>query len=139
MNLEELNRDPTLDALDQQLIRDNPPTQRTYVGGSVIGQDCERALWYSFRWALENVFDAVTLCRFADGHASEAIVAERLRAIPGLRLWTEAEDGNQYGYQDLGGHLRMHLDGVIKGLVQAPKTPHAWEHKCVNERKGFKN
>ena len=42
-DLEALNRDPTLDALEQQLVRDNPPTQRTYVGGSVIGQDCEKS------------------------------------------------------------------------------------------------
>jgi len=29
-----------------------------------------------------------------------------------------------------------HVDGIIKGLVQAPKTPHVLEVKCVGE-KGF--
>lgn len=130
-----LNKDPTLEALEQQLVLDNPAQQRTYIGGSVIGRECERELWYAFRWVLENSFDAATLARFADGHASEAIIAERLKSIHGLRLWTHDEQENQYGYRDLGGHLRMHLDGVVKGLVQAPKTPHVWEHKCVNERK----
>ena len=41
-NLSVIERDPTLDALKQQLVRDNPPQQRVYLGGSVIGRECER-------------------------------------------------------------------------------------------------
>ena len=134
-DLSALERDPTIDALKQQLVRDNPPTQRVYLGGSVIGRECERQLWFDFRWVLQNHFDAATLARFADGHASEAVVGERLKAIPEITLWTETENGDQYGFKELGGHLRGHLDGVIKGLLQAPKSPHVFEHKCVNERK----
>ena len=130
-----LGSDPTLEALNQQLIRDNPQTQRVYLGGSAIGKACWRQLWYDLRWVQESIHDAATLARFADGHASEAIVGARLSAIPGIRLWTEQEDGTQYGFVDLGGHLRGHLDGVIMGLLQAPKTPHVWEAKAVNERK----
>ena len=70
-DLSALERDPTIDALKQQLVRDNPPTQRVYLGGSVIGRECERQLWFDFRWVLQNHFDADTLARFEDGHASE--------------------------------------------------------------------
>ena len=134
-DLSEIERDPTLDALKQQLVRDNPPQQRVYLGGSVVGRECERQLWFDFRWVLQNHFDADTLARFADGHASEKTISDRLKAIQGVTLWAENEKGEQYGFEELGGHLRGHLDGVIKGLLQAPKTTHVWVHKAVNERK----
>ena len=39
VDLTAIERDPTLDALKQQLVRDNPPTQRVYLGGSAIGRE----------------------------------------------------------------------------------------------------
>ena len=126
--------DPTLAAVAEQMVLDSPPDRRVYLGASVIGKSCWRQLWYDFRWVLESIHDAETLARFADGHASEEIVINRLKAVPGVRMWSEQEDGGQYGFEDLGGHFRGHLDGIIAPL-QAPKTRHVYEHKCVNTRK----
>ena len=134
VDVTEFATDPTLEALRQEMVRAEPPSQRVYLGGSAIGKPCERELWYSLRWVLESIYDADTLARFSDGHASEAIVAERLRRVPGLRLWTEQEDGKQYGFEALGGHVRGHLDGILKGLLQQPKTAAIWEHKCTAEK-----
>jgi hypothetical protein len=131
-------RDPTLEAVDAALeASGNAQPARAYLGMSEIGRPCERAIWYGFRWATRSTFDAATLRRFEDGHRSEAIMIERLRAVPVLELYVENPDkpGEQIGCADIGGHFRGHLDGVVVGLLQAPQTPHVWEHKCVNEKK----
>jgi len=128
--------DPTLAAVDTTLVERQEQSRRPYLGASQIGGPCDRALWYSFRWALEPVFDAASLRRIADGHAGEALMAERLHLVPGVQLWTLDEDtGRQFGFRDLNNHFAGHLDGVILGLLQAPKTPHVWEHKQVGDAK----
>lgn len=136
-----IGRDPTLDAVDAAIAaQENAQPERSYLGMSAIGRECARELWYGFRWAARKAFDAATIRRFQDGHRAEAIMIERLRAVPGIQLWTEDPSGNgrQIGCADLGGHFRGHLDGIILGLLQAPKTPHVWEHKATNEKKQAK-
>jgi hypothetical protein len=64
----------------------NKVPSRGYLGMSGIGHDCSRKLWYDFRLCTFPDFDAITLLRFADGHASEALTAERIRlALPDIR------------------------------------------------------
>jgi hypothetical protein len=46
----------------------------------------------------------------------------------------DPETGKQFAVEH-GGHVRGHLDGIITGILEAPKTPHVWEHKQVNEKK----
>jgi hypothetical protein len=126
---------PTLAAADAALVAAQDDTPRAYLGMSAVGGPCRRRLWLGLRWAARQRFDAPTLKRFEDGHDGEALQAKRLRLVPGLQVWTENEDGEQFGYVDHGGHLRGHMDGAVLGLVQAPKTPHVWEHKQVGEKK----
>lgn len=130
-------QDPTLAAVDRAIeARGNARRARPYLGMSEIGRPCERDLWYSFRWVLPAAFPAETLKRFEDGECSEAQQATRLRMVEGVTLWTvDPETGRQIGYQDHDGHFRGHLDGVVVGLLQAPRTAHVWEHKAVGEKK----
>lgn len=133
-----LDRDPTLEAVDAAIEgQENAQPFRPYLGMSEDGRECARALFYGFRWCTRKGFDAATIKRFQDGHRAEAIMIERLRAVPGIQLWIEDPEhpGQQIGCVDLGGHFRGHLDGIILGLLQAPKTPHVWEHKSTNEKK----
>lgn len=128
--------DVTLEAMERAMEREaakEPP--RPYLGMSSIGDPCARKLWYRFRWAGSESFQAATLARFADGHYSEDVMADRLNAIDGVTVETRDKTGTQIGFSDIGSHFRGHLDGIIQGLLQAPKTPHVWEHKCVNEAK----
>jgi len=129
--------DPTLAAVDSALVaanrRDKP---RPYLGMSALGKPCARSLWYEFRWVYQPQFDALSLKRFADGHAQEDIQAQRLRTVPGVTLLTvDPDTGRQFGYSDIGGHLRGHMDGKIHGLIQAPSKWHVWEHKATDEKK----
>jgi hypothetical protein len=135
-----INFDPTLDAVDRAIVeRESKNLARPYLGASSIGRPCSRELWYQFRWVAPILFDAITHKRFEDGYRDEDLMASRLRLVPGIELWTlDAYTGHQFGIIDHGGHFRGHLDGVIRGILQAPKTPHVWEHKCTNEKKQAK-
>lgn len=135
--LPDLGQDPTLQAVDAALVaRGNAEAPRPYLGMSEIGRPCERALWYGFRWCTAPAWDAATLKRFEDGHRGEDIQVERLRLVPGIELVTrDPATGDQIACQDIGGHFRGHLDGVIRGLIQAPLTWHVFEHKQVADKK----
>jgi len=132
--------DPTLDAIDRAIeAQENAQPSRTYLGMSSIGRPCWREGWYSFRWCGPSIFPAAAHKRFHDGHHGEAIQAQRLRLVEGITLHTlDPRTGQQFGYSDIGGHFRGHMDGVILGLLQAPKTYHVWEHKQVDDDKQAK-
>lgn len=125
-----LSVDATLQEADRALERAQTRTRRGHLGMSQIGGACDRALWYSFRWAAQPDFDADTLKRFADGHASEIVAVERLKAVPGIELHEVGEDGRQFRFEDFGGHFSGSCDGVVLGLLQAPKTWHILEIKA---------
>lgn len=131
-----LDQDPTLAAADAALqaksLLEKP---RGYLGMSQIGDSCERKLWYSFRWAGREAFDAATLKRFADGHRTEDLIVDRLKLVEELDIVATLPDGGQIRIIDHDGHFSGHLDGTIVGLLQAPKTPHILEIKCVGDKK----
>jgi hypothetical protein len=101
----------------------------TVPGASAIGHPCDRKLWYGFRWASRRSIDTA----IADGHRGEKTMAERLRLVPGIQLWTvDPESGGQISVVDHSGHFCGNLDGIILGLLQAPEI-WLWEHKVVND------
>jgi hypothetical protein len=108
---------------------------RGYLGMSSIGDSCSRKLWYNFRHAGREVFNAITLKRFSDGHRTEDLIIERLRLVEGLDIVATLPNGGQIRIADHDGHFSGHLDGTIVGLLQAPKTPHILEIKCVGDKK----
>ncbi len=109
---------------------------RKYLGASSIGDKCERKLWYRLNRPAERApIPAMLILAANDGHRAEELMAALLRKVPGVELWTVKPDGSQYGFADLEDKFKGHIDGVIKGLPQAPKTPHIWEHKCCNQKK----
>lgn len=127
--------DPTLIAADEAIVASQERRTRPYLGMSAIGAECARQLWYGFRWTGLNDFDALTLKRFADGHATEAVAVARLKDVESLELHDVNEHGQQFGFTDLGDHFRGHMDGVVLGLLQAPKTWHVLEIKATAEKK----
>lgn len=135
--LPEIFKDPTLaeiDRITESAAAAEP--RRDYLGASVIGHECDRYLWYSIRPDIpRRPFDALSLRRFEDGHRTEALIIERLRTVPGVEVWDRAEDGEQIGGKLFDGRFGWHVDGVILGLLQAPKTPHVLEVKASGEKK----
>lgn len=107
---------------------------RGYLGGSAIGHECARHLWLSFRFATSGDFDGRMLRLFDTGHREELRLLDELRAI-GLTVWDRQADGTQFGVEACGGHFRGHLDAVVEGLLEAPKTPHLVDVKTIKSKK----
>jgi CRISPR/Cas system-associated exonuclease Cas4 (RecB family) len=128
--------DITLAEVDKALIKkksEEPP--RHYLGMSQIGEECQRKLFYSFRGAEERENTIESIRSTEDGHNQEAVMAERLRMVPGIELITVDPDNpkKQIGFSLLLGHFRGHCDGAILGVMEAPGTWHVWEHKSVDK------
>ncbi len=93
---------------------------REHLGASLIGHDCDRHIWLSFRWATTPTWEGRMLRLFDRGKREEAVVAEELRAI-GVELHTD-EGGKQIDCRDEGGHFGGSVDGIGKGFPEAPKS-----------------
>ena len=98
--------DPTLAAADAALeAAELSKPQRGYLGMSGIG-DCPRKSYYQFYAAGQQPFAAKTLKNFADGHRTEDLVIERLRAVDGLTIIDRDPDtGRQLEVSDHEGHF----------------------------------
>ena len=127
--------DPTLEVMNREIEKRAESEPRPYLGASGVGHECDRKGWLDFHWASKRKINATGAKAIEDGHRSEELMATRLEFVPGVELHRSNEDGRQFGFEALGGHMRGNYDGVVVGLLQAPKTPHIWEHKCVNEKK----
>ncbi len=86
---------------------------RNYIGASSIGDECALKIWKRFKGQSET-YDALSLRRFADGHAVEERIISWLKDVPNIELWTEDENGEQFGFSALNGKYQGHYDGIIR-------------------------
>lgn len=128
--------DPTLLAIKDILEKaEGLKERRGYLGASGIGHPCERQVWYQYNGYPYEPMGIKGIYAVEDGHRSEELLASRLKLVPGVQLATLDENGNQFGFSKFDGKFKGHIDGLIIGLLQAPKTAHIWEAKSVNEKK----
>lgn len=106
---------------------------RGYLGASIIGKGCERALWYGFRHCGGEKFSGRMLALFRTGDWAEHQFVEELRLI-GCTVHDVDEHGEQFEVKALGGHFSGHMDGCALGVPEAPKTWHVLEFKTHNDR-----
>jgi hypothetical protein len=131
-----LDNEMTLNKMSEILVIESIKKKRNYLGMSEIGEDCWRMLWYRFRNVLTEHLTLKSILAIEDGYKQEDIMADRLRKVPGVVLETINPDtGDQFAFKLFGGHFRGHCDGRIKGILEAPKTPHVWENKAVKLEK----
>src|SRR4029077_13225364 len=103
--------------------------ERSYLGCSQFGNECDRALWYAFRWAVEPEHLYGRKVRlFQTGHREEKRMIEDL-----IRVGVEVDHG-QLEVSGLGGHIKGHLDGRAVGFVEAPRAVHVLELKTHNDQ-----
>ena len=103
--------------IDKWCIEQYSGSHRTHLGASIIGQECARASWYTFRWAFYKRHDARMLRLFQRGHREEAFFIEYLRGI-GFTVWEVGEDGEQHKIH--GAH--RHFGGSLDGAARFPET-----------------
>jgi len=125
----------TVDAIYRWRADKEDSGHRPHLGASLIGKECARALWYTFRWCDAEKFEGRILRLFDTGKREEARVYEELRGI-GCEVYSD--DGTaQFRVAEHGGHFGGSMDGVVVGIPEAPKTPHVLEIK-THSAKSFK-
>lgn len=120
---------PTRDAIFAAYEADADDGFRVHLGASLIGKDCERALWYDFRWVTPARHSGQLLRLFETGQREEARLVQNLRRIGATVLEVAPDTGRQFRVEAHGSHFGGSLDGVALGLQEAPKTWHVLEFK----------
>ena len=114
----------------------NPRVERfrNHLGASLLGRDCAREIWYSFRWTTEPHFKGQILRLFNRGHLEEPRFIALLLMI-GCEVWQVDANGKQFrmtgGYR---GHFGGSSDGVIRGIPDLPNEPVLGEFKTHNDK-----
>jgi len=122
-----------------EYIKEHSKQRHSYrIGASWIGSDCDRAIWYKFRWAKMATFDGRMLRLFRTGKFAEDELSKDLRNTGATVLDVDPESGKQFFFDDLGGHFCGYMDGAGVGFVEAPATWHVIEYKTHND-KSFKD
>lgn len=104
---------------------------------SALGSDCDRAIWYDFRWgSAPEVMTGQKLRRFETGNIEETRLLNDLRRISKdvEVIDVNPETGRQFKVYSVGGHVRGKLDGLVTGIPEAPKTQHVVEAKSHNDK-----
>lgn len=120
-------------------VDNNKQTPREYLGGSRVGVECSRALYYEYKNHPKDVgrdFTGKVIRRFRMGHIHENETADWLRKA-GFELLTEKQDGSgQFGFSVGRGKIRGHIDGVItNGPDLGVPYNVLWEHKIMKNSK----
>src|ERR1700723_3396104 len=84
-------------------------SHRNYLGASILGHDCERAIWYSSRGTKEEI-GPFSLLTFKIGCAVESLVLESL----GDNIISPVESNNYLEVTcEEVPNLKGHLDGLF--------------------------
>lgn len=106
------------------------------LGASAIGRECERELWYGFRWANAGArtFDGQKLRLFNRGHREEQVFIDELRGAGVTVYDLDPATGQQYEFTAVHGHFVAKIDGVALGIKEAPKTYHVLSFKTAGSK-----
>lgn len=110
--------------------RDDEDGYRTHLGASVLGGDCERSVWYGYRWAFKRgargrknedprEANSRMLRLWNRGHIEEARFVALLLAA-GIQVYQQDANGKQFRLSDFGGHLSGSGDGFLIGVPDLP-------------------
>jgi len=107
---------------------------RSHLGASLIGRECSRELWYSFRWVTRKQFDGRMLRLFNRGHLEEPRFVALLQMI-GCKVHQYTGEGKQFRIVGHMGHYGGSLDSVIEGCPDVPYgEPVLGEFKTHNDK-----
>lgn len=119
--------------------RDAKDWRRPHLGASLIGDSCNRKLWYTFRWAKNPGFDGRMLRLFDRGHRDEEWLASDLRKIGCTVHTVDPVTGKQFRLahfiKHFGGHFDGSIDGAVLGVPEASATWHLFEAKTANGKR----
>lgn len=106
-------------AIDAANIAEYEDGHRSHLGASLMGEKCNRYLWYTWRWVAKETFrDTKNQARmqrlFNRGHLEELRLVDWLKKA-GLTVWeVDPQTGNQFRISDFGGHFGGSCDGIAR-------------------------
>jgi hypothetical protein len=89
---------------------------REHLGASIIGNACDRQIWYSFRWAKKVKHTGRIVRLFSRGHHEEPRFAEQLTSIGATIETLDPATDKQWRFEMYAGHFAGSNDGLISGL-----------------------
>lgn len=117
-----------LEKIDLALIeKTRQQKPRTYMGASMLGKECDRQVWYSYKFPVSKE-NPSHIRRMMTGHLFESEAIALLRNA-GFEVFYQDENGNQYSFSD--GKLGGNCDGFI--LIN--DVPHLLEIKSANDKR----
>lgn len=125
---------PTVDAIYAAYEAGQGDGYREHMGASLIGEPCDRAIWYSFRWATRARHAGRLLRLFDTGNLAEARFVADLRRIGVTVMDIDPATGRQWTLRDGSGHFGGSMDAVAIGFPEAPKAWHVCEFKTHNDK-----
>ena len=123
----------TIETIYRKFETSHVESSRAHLGASMIGRECNRALWYGFRWATVPNFPGRVLRLFKRGHDEEDYFIRDLMAID-VKVWAVDQNQKQFSVNWHGGHFAGSCDGVAKGLPESPNKAHLLEFKTHNHK-----
>lgn len=116
--------------LQNDAYRVEQSTNRRHLGASALGNECARAIWYSFRWCGYKKPEPRLIRLFNRGHLEEA----RFRAL--LTIAGVSFSNEKPGYKSKDGLFAMTSDGVVSRVPGAKKNEKfVVEFKTYNDKR----
>jgi hypothetical protein len=107
---------------------------RSHMGASILGQECARAIWYSFRWVTRRNEEGRMMRLLNRGHIEEGRFIAALLTI-GVEVYQQDEQGKQYRISFAEGHGGGSGDGIALRIPDLPGGVAALlEFKTHNEK-----
>lgn len=115
-------------ALFQRSHDTQKDSRRAHLGASEIGEECERKIWYAFRWAQQVRREGRMVRLLRRGTHEEEQLLEDLDD-----LGYELALGAAFRSAFVNGHFGGTPDALIRGIPEAPATWHVLELKTSND------
>lgn len=101
---------------------------------SQLGEECDRSLWYTFRWAAkQEEITGLKAITFETGDIEEQRLLNALRLI-GCEVVDVDDKGKQFRFTAAHGHVRGKSDAKVQGVPEAPAAWHLAECKSMQEK-----
>jgi len=134
MALLPIQHQPTVDKIYKYYVDKNIEWRRPHLGSSLLGEDCQRKLFYSFRWCSSPNFIGRMQRLFATGKIEEERVINDLRNIGVCVYDRDPSSGKQLsGFDEDCPHHSGSVDGIAQGFEES-KEWHILEVKSASNK-----
>lgn len=106
------------DAINAYCVSLYQEEPRKHLGFSIMGEECDRKLYLTFRHAGREIFDGRMYRLFNVGHSAEPRFAGYLRGIGFIVEETDPQTGKQFKALGVMGHYAGSCDGILTGTVE---------------------